>query len=171
MKSWLTGKDPDAGKTDDKRSRGQQRMRCLDGITDSLYMSLSKLREIVIDRETWHAAVHGVSKNRTQLGNWTKTTIYPNHERKVWLNYKQAGNIENKMQVHHISRPEQIHTISMRMSRERKQYFFLLHLKSGTDYLLRWEKQINNVSPPLRYLFSSERHWTPNNSFIGQKIT
>ena len=55
-----------------RRRRGQQRMRGLDGITDSMHMSLGELRELVIEREAWRAAIHGVTKSQTRLSNWTE---------------------------------------------------------------------------------------------------
>ena len=74
VKSRLLGKDPDAGKDWGQEEKRWQRMRWLDGIVDSVERSLSKLWEIVKDREGRHAAVHKVAKSQTQLSNWTITT-------------------------------------------------------------------------------------------------
>ena len=71
-KSWLIGKDSDAGRDWGRRRRERQRMRWLDGIIDSMDVSLSELREMEMAREAWRVAIHGVTKSRTQLSDWTE---------------------------------------------------------------------------------------------------
>ena len=87
VKSWLIWRDPGAGKDWGQEEKGRQRMRWLDGITDSMDMSLSRLQELVMDRKAWGSAVHGVAKQQNRQSDWTTAAIsvskFPNNTHNI----------------------------------------------------------------------------------------
>ena len=129
------------GKIEGRRRRGWQRMRWLDGITDSVDMSLGKLREQVMDKEAWHAAVHGVARSWTQLSNWTELNWPLKILRRIYWNNLFTGPL--------------IYTLR-KLPLEKKNLNTpgqLLTPNALSTFLLFW---LNFKKYTMRYLYGSE---------------